>query len=123
MFSGHQLTRTCREPGYAHPGVGDPEPPPFMTVPTTCARAAVRTLHVAGAQTARGYLRQSKVGQWSGSPNASMASSNQNVLDGFDWYIAEDAADGRTMTALDADAVVQLRGIAIKSPIDVVLDA
>jgi hypothetical protein len=93
-----------------------------MSVPTTCARAAVRTLHRNGPATAKVYLNQSRVGEWAGHTNPSMASNNQNVLDGFDWYIAEDAADGRTMKSLDADAVVSLQGADVNARIDVVLD-
>jgi hypothetical protein len=122
VFNAHQLTRTCREPGYAHPAASGSDPPAFLTVPTTCARAAVRTLHSTGATAAKAYLVQSRVGQWAGHKNASMASSNQNVLDGFDWYAAEDATDGRPMTTLDASRVVNLRGIDVTARLDVVLD-
>lgn len=93
-----------------------------MTVPSTCARAAVRELHTNGAAAATSYLNQSKVGQWVGHTNASMASGAQNVLDGFDWYIQEDAADGRSAKALDESRVVSLQGTSVKARLDVVLD-
>jgi hypothetical protein len=92
-----------------------------MTVPTTCARAAVRLLHTTGAAAAKAYLAGSKVGLWAGHNNPSMASNNQNVLDGFDWYAAEDANDGRPMTALDARRVVSLQGIDVYARLDVVI--
>src|SRR4051794_9770217 len=104
MLNAHQLTRACREPGFK-PSLAAADPPAFMTVPTTCARAAVRQLHAHGAAAARAYLAQSRVGQWANHANPSMSSNNQNVLDGFDWYIAEDAGDGRPMKAIDQVAV------------------
>lgn len=122
MFNAHQLSRACREPGYTPPGPGDPEPPAYMTVPTTCARAAVRLLHNDSAAAARLYLVQSKVGQWMGHTNASMASGARNVLDGLDWYIAQDAADGRAVRSLDERAVVTLQGNSVSAKLDVVLD-
>lgn len=93
-----------------------------MTVPTTCARAAVRMLHTTGATPAKLYLGQSKVGHWTGHSNRSMASGSQAVIDGFDWYAREDASDGRPMTALDAKQVVSLQGTAVSARLDVVLD-
>ncbi|HMJ36765.1 MAG TPA: hypothetical protein VK501_22870 [Baekduia sp.] len=93
-----------------------------MTVPTTCARAAVRMLHSSGSAPARIYLGQSKVGQWTAHENNSMASGARAVIDGFDWYIKHDAADGRQMKALDAKAVVSLQGDSVSARLDVVLD-
>jgi hypothetical protein len=93
-----------------------------MTVPTTCARAAVRTFHTQGAAAGKLYLGQSKVGQWVSHTNASMASGASNVLDGFDWYVNEDAADGRPMRFLDERTVVSLQGNALDARVDVVLD-
>lgn len=93
-----------------------------MTVPTTCARAAIRVLHKDSAAAARLYLAQSKVGQWVGHSNTSMASGAKNVLDGLDWYIAQDAADGRLMRALDQTTAVTLQGNAVTARLDVVLD-
>jgi hypothetical protein len=93
-----------------------------MTVPTTCARAAVRILHKDNPAAAKLYLAQSKVGQWVGHTNASMASGARNALDGLDWYIAQDAADGRPMRSLDENAVVSLQGNDVSARLDVVLD-
>jgi hypothetical protein len=93
-----------------------------MTVPTTCARAAVRLLHTSSPAAAKLYLGQSKVGQWAAHTNASMASGSQNVLDGFDWYVAQNAADGRQMKFLDQGAVVTLQGNDVNTRLDVVLD-
>lgn len=121
MLNAHQLSRACREPGYKSPGPSDPPPPAFMTVPTTCARAAVRMLHTSGPGPARTYLGQSKVGQWTAHENNSMASGARAVIDGFDWYIKQDAADGRQMKALDEKAVVGLQGGSVSARLDVVL--
>jgi hypothetical protein len=93
-----------------------------MTVPTTCARAAVRTLHTSGAAQAKFYLADSKVGEWAGHENRSMASGAQAVIDGLDWYTREDASDGRPMKDLDAKRVVSLQGNAVSARLDVVLD-
>lgn len=122
MLNAHQLSRACREPGYKAPGSADPEPPAFMTVPTTCARAAVRMLHTSNAPAAKLYLSQSKAGQWVGHTNASMASGARNVLDGFDWYVDQDAADGRPMKSLDQNSAVSLQGNAVNARLDIVLD-
>lgn len=122
MLNAHQLSRACREPGYKAPGPADPDPPAFMTVPTTCARAAVRMLHQSNAAAAKLYLGQSKVGEWVGHTNASMASGAANVIDGFDWYVDQDAADGRPMRSLDQSSVVTLQGNAVNARLDVVLD-
>ena len=93
-----------------------------MTVPTTIARAAVRQLHTTNAGAARQYLVQSKVGQWANHTNKSMASGNQNVLNGFDWYVAQDATDGRPVNRLDELRVVNLGGIDVMAQLDVVLN-
>lgn len=93
-----------------------------MTLPTVLARTAVRKFHNTGAAAAKQYLAQSKVGDWANHPRASMATSNQRVLDGFDWYVQEDAADGRPMKELDRSAVVRLQGVDVEARIDVVLD-
>jgi hypothetical protein len=92
-----------------------------MTVPTTCARSAVRQLHSASAAQAKLYLAQSKVGAWTGHSNPSMASGAQAVVDGLDWYAREDASDGRAMHALDGETVVILQGSPVSVRLDVVL--
>jgi hypothetical protein len=51
-----------------------------------------------------------------------MATTNQRVLDGFDWYIQEDSADGRPMHGLDKAAVVNLNGTNVEARLDVVLE-
>ena len=122
VVSAHQLSRAVREPGYAAPGPSDPEPPAFMTVPTTCARAAVRMLHNEGAAPAKLYLAQSKVGEWTGHSNASMASGARAVIDGFDWYVKRDAADGRPMMVLDAKTSVSLPAGTVSARLDAVLN-
>ncbi|MBN1609250.1 MAG: hypothetical protein JW940_21650 [Polyangiaceae bacterium] len=121
MISGHQLSRVCREPGYQAPS-GSEEPPAFMVAPTTIARSAVRQLHTSGAETARSYLQGSKVGEWTGHTNKSMASGANAVVDGFDWYISHDESDGRRMAALDESAVVELPAGAVRVRLDVVLE-
>ena len=93
-----------------------------MTVPTTCARAAVRMLHTNGAAQAKLYLGQSKVGQWTGHTSPSMANGAQAVIDGLDWYDREDSSDGRPMKALDVKQVVSLQGNPVSVRLDVVLD-
>lgn len=93
-----------------------------MTVPTTCARAAVRMLHASDATSAKLYLGNSKVGEWTGHTNASMASGAQAVIDGFDWYAARDVADGRPMKLLDASTTVSLPAGSLRARLDVVLD-
>jgi hypothetical protein len=79
-------------------------------------------LHNSGETAARNYLAQSKVGQWANHINASMASNNRAILDGFDWYIDQDKADGRTMHALAASAVVTFPAGQVNANIDVVLE-
>jgi hypothetical protein len=51
-----------------------------------------------------------------------MASGASAVIDGFDWYIKQDAADGRQMKDLDVQAVVGLQGGSVSARLDVVLD-
>lgn len=120
MITGHQLGRACREPGFSPPPP-DPDPPIYLILPTTLAQAAVRMHHKQGAAAAKQYLARSKVGDWANHQRPSMATNNQRVLDGFDWYVQEDAADGRPMKDLDRDAVVSLHGINVDATIDVAL--
>lgn len=122
MINAHQLSRACRDPGYSVPGPSAPPPPAFMVAPTTCARGAVRLLHTEGAIVARTYLAQSKVGEWTGHGNRSMASGANAVIDGFNWYIANDAADGRAFRALDQEADISLPTGPVTARLDVVLD-
>ncbi len=122
MINAHQLSRAVRVPGYTAPGPSTPPPPPFMTVPTTCARAAVRMFHNSGSAPAKLYLSKSKVGEWTNHSNTSMASGACAVIDGFDWYVERDAADGRSMRVLDAEASVSLPAGTVSTRIDVVLD-
>ena len=121
VVNAHQLSRACRVPGYSPPGPGDPEPPAFMVVPTTCARAAVRSHHTNGAAPAKAYLAGSRVGAWAGSANPSLASNAQAVLDGFDWYVNSDSADGRPMHGLDAQTPISLPTGSVDARLDVVL--
>jgi hypothetical protein len=92
-----------------------------MTAPTTCARAAVRKLHTEDAASAKAYLAQSKVGEWVGHTNQSMASGARAVVDGFDWYVSRDAGDGRPLKALDREADVSFLSGSVTAKLDVIL--
>jgi hypothetical protein len=78
--------------------------------------------HTTGAPAAERYLDQSKVGEWVDHPNASMASGARNVVDGLDWYVQRDAADGRPMKSLDESKVISLQAIDVMVRLDVVLN-
>lgn len=93
MRTATQLSRKVRRPEYRAPAPGSEPPPAYLSVPVTVARKAVNLYHGKGAATARGYLHSSKVGQWANHTNSSMATSNTNVLSGFEAYVAADAAD------------------------------
>lgn len=93
-----------------------------MIVPTTVARTAVRLLHTSDASSAKLYLANSKVGEWTSHDHPSMASGARAVVDGFDWYAAQDAADGRSVRALDAATTITLPAGSLDARIDVVLD-
>jgi hypothetical protein len=93
-----------------------------MVVPTTNARAAVRMLHTSNAAAAKRYLAGSKVGSWTSHANARMASGARAVVDGFDWYVKSDAADGRMFKDLDKETVVVLPAGSISARLDVVLE-
>jgi hypothetical protein len=119
VFKASDFSKVCRGDTPSH----DPDPPPYLTVPTTLARTAVRKFHRQGEAVAKQYLASSKVGSWANHPtSSSMATNNTRVLDGLDWYIQEDKADGRAMNALDATAIVTIQGIDVETRIDVVLD-
>ena len=120
MVSAHQLSRAVREPGWRAAADGE-QPQPWMVVPTTCARAAVRLLHNTGPDQAKSYLAASKVGEWTGHAHPSLASSATAVVNGFDWYAGRDAADGRATSTLDPAVLVNLPGGQIKVRLDVVL--
>jgi hypothetical protein len=98
------------------------EPLPFLMLPTVLARTAVRTFHKQGATVAKAYLANSKVGEWANHPKASMATNNTRILDGFDWYVQEDMAHGRSMKGIDETAIVTIQGIDVETQIHVVLD-
>jgi hypothetical protein len=51
-----------------------------------------------------------------------MASGARAIVDGFDWYVAQDANDGRPMKALDQKAVVSLPAGTLDVRLDVTLD-
>jgi hypothetical protein len=51
-----------------------------------------------------------------------MASGARAVVEGFDWYVEQDAADGRPMKVLDAATSVSLPGGPLSARLDVVLD-
>jgi hypothetical protein len=71
---------------------------------------------------AKKYLDGSKVGQWLGHSNPSMASGARAVIDGFDWYAAEDARDGRQMREVDDATVVTLPAGPLEARLDVTLE-
>jgi hypothetical protein len=120
VVSAHQLSRAVREPGW-QPEDGDEEPKPWMVVPTTCGRAAVRVLHNSGPSEARSYLAKSKVGEWTGHYFKPLASNATAVVNGFEWYAAQDAADGRATSVLDRKALVVLPDGQVEVRVDVVL--
>jgi hypothetical protein len=117
VFNAHQVARVVRDPGFSAGGAG--EVAAYMVAPTTCARAAVRMFHTTNAISAKTYLAQSVVGEWTSHPRQSMATNAQRVVDGLDWYIAEDQRDGRPMQAIDETTVVNL---PVGGPLQVRLD-
>jgi hypothetical protein len=116
-----ELSRKVRVPGYRAPGPTSAPPPAFLSVPVTVARKAVSLYHENGAPAARRYLRSSKVGQWAGHTNTSMATSNGNVLSGFEAYIATDAKDGRSVAELARSTVLTWPAGPLKVRLDVIL--
>jgi hypothetical protein len=120
VATAHQLSRAVREPGW-QPEDGDEEPKPWMVVPTTCGRAAVRVLHNEGPSEAKSYLAKSKVGQWTGHSFKPLASNATAVVNGFEWYASQDAADGRATSALDKKTLVDLPDGQVEVRLDVVL--
>jgi hypothetical protein len=92
-----------------------------MTVPVTVARKAVSIYHEEGPAAARAYLRSSKVGVWANHTNPSMATSNSNVLSGFEAYVATDNADGRPARGLALRTVLDWPAGPLLVRIDVVL--
>jgi hypothetical protein len=121
MRTANELSRRVRTPEYRAPGPGAEPPPAFLTVPVTVARKAVSLYHEEGAVAARSYLRSSKVGSWANHTNPSMATSNSNVISGFDAYIAADTADGRRATGLARNTVLSWPAGPLKVRIDVIL--
>lgn len=121
MNTANELSRKVRVPAYRGPAAGSEPPPAYLSVPVTVARKAVNLYHQGGAVEARSYLRASKVGQWSNHTNPSMATSNGNVLSGFDAYIAADRADGRPVAALAQHTVLIWPAGPLKVRLDVVL--
>jgi hypothetical protein len=92
-----------------------------LTVPPTVARKAVSIYHEEGAPVARHYLRSSKVGKWANHTNPSMATSNSNVLSGFDAYVTADIADGRPVSELAQSTVLAWPAGPLKVRLDVIL--
>lgn len=122
MRTATQLSRKVRRPEYRAPIPGSEPPPAYLSVPVTVARKAVNLYHGRGAATARGYLRSSKVGQWANHTNSSMATSNSNVLSGFEAYVAADAANGKPVLQLAQNAVLAWPAGPLKVRLDVILD-
>lgn len=121
MNTATELSRKVRVPGYRAPAPGSEPPPAYLGVPVTVARKAVNLYHQSGAATARSYLRASKVGQWSNHTNPSMATSNSNVLSGFEAYIAADRADGRHVVGLAQYTVLTWPAGPLKVRLDMIL--
>lgn len=121
MHTATELSRKVRVPAYQSPGPTAEPPPAYLSVPVTVARKAVSLYHEKGASAARRYLRGSKVGQWANHTNPSMATSNSNVLSGFDAYIAADTADGRSARAWGLSTVLTWPAGPLRVRLDVVL--
>jgi hypothetical protein len=121
MHTATELSRKVRVPAYQAPGPTAEPPPAYLSVPVTVARKAVSLYHEEGAPVARRYLRASKVGQWANHTNPSMATSNSNVLSGFEAYIAADNADGRPAKALGLNTVLTWPAGPLRVRLDVVL--
>lgn len=121
MRTANELSRKVRAPEYQAPGPGSEPPPAFLTVPVTVARKAVSVYHEQGATAARGYLHSSKVGRWANHTNPSMATSNSNVLSGFDAYVVADVADGRSAKELSCRSVLAWPAGPLMVRLDVIL--
>ncbi|HEY7951246.1 MAG TPA: hypothetical protein VID51_10525 [Solirubrobacterales bacterium] len=121
MRTATELSRKVRVPKYQVPGPTSEPPPAYLTVPVIVARKAVSLYHEEGAPAARRYLRSSKVGRWANHANPSMATSNSNVLSGFDAYVTADIADGRPVSALAQDTVLAWPAGPLKVRLDVIL--
>jgi hypothetical protein len=119
--TANELSRKVRVPEYRAPGPGSEPPPAYLTVPVTVARKAVSLYHEEGVVRARGYLRSSKVGKWANHTNPSMATSNGNVLSGFDAYVAADTGDGRAARGLARSTVLAWPAGPLRVRIDVIL--
>jgi hypothetical protein len=116
-----ELSRKVRVPGYQAPGPASEPPPAFLTVPVTVARKAVTVYHERGAPAARRYLRSSKVAKWANHTNPSMATSNSNVLSGFDAYVSADTSDGRSVVGLAQTTVLSWPAGPLKVRVDAIL--
>lgn len=121
MRTATELSRKVRVPEYRAPGPTSETPPAYLTVPPTVARKAVSVYHEEGAPAARSYLLSSKVGSWANHRNPSMATSNGNVLAGFDAYISADVADGRPVAGLAQSTVLPWPAGPLKVRLDVIL--
>ncbi len=121
MRTANELSKKVRVPEYRVPGPGSEPPPAYLTVPVTVARKAISVYHEEGASAARGYLRSSKVGKWANHSNPSMATSNSNVLSGFDAYVIADAADGRAARGLARSTVLVWPAGSLRVRLDVIL--
>ena len=121
MITAGNIARAVREPGYTRPTPGTKPPPTFLTVPPRIAAKAVRLHHLEGPRAARRYLYTSKVGSWANHRNPSMASSNSNVLAGFEAYILADGADGRSALQTGRTVIVERPAGPLKVYLDVVL--
>lgn len=121
MRTATQLSRKVRVPDYRAPGPTSEPPPAYLSVPPNVARKAVSLYHERDARAARRYLRSSKVGQWANHTNASMATSNSNVLSGFEAYVAADRSDGRPVADLAQSTVLDWHAGPLKVRLDMTL--
>jgi hypothetical protein len=120
MKTANQLARRVRDADFTAPGPGD-DPPAYLTVPVNVARETVTIYHEEGEEKAREYLDSSVVARWANHSNPSMATSNSNVLSGFDAYIEADRRDGREVIDLAIEPTLHWPAGPLLVRIDVVL--
>ncbi len=120
MKTANQLARRVREADFTAPGPGD-DPPAYLTVPVNVARETVTIYHEEGEEKAREYLDSSVVARWAKHSNPSMATSNTNVLEGFEAYIVADRRDGREAAELAIEPTLQWPAGPLLVRIDAVL--
>jgi hypothetical protein len=120
MKTANQLARRIRDAEFTAPAPGD-QPPAYLTVPVNVARKAVTTYHEDGPAAARAYIGASTVARWAKHTNPSMATSNANVLEGFEAYIEADRRDGREVIELAVEPTLHWPAGPLLVRIDVLL--